>query len=239
MKNTWLVFLLGISLCSSSQTFTWMKGTNILFQAGLYGTQGVSSPTNNPGSRHGAATWVDQQGNLWLFGGEGYDNTTTLCWLNDLWKFNPQTNEWTWIRGNTSGNQPGIYGVQALPSSSAQPGSREFPVSWTDAAGNFWLFGGDGFASTPTFGRLGDLWKYNPVSNQWTWMNGFTIVAQNGNYGTMGVASISNVPGARYAAGSWVDATGNLWMFGGRGFPATGFDGFLNDLWKYNPSSNQ
>jgi hypothetical protein len=43
-----------------------------------------------PGARQYATTWTDNNGNLWLFGGIGYDSTgaqTTM--LNDLWKYVP------------------------------------------------------------------------------------------------------------------------------------------------------
>ncbi|MBL7900599.1 MAG: T9SS type A sorting domain-containing protein [Bacteroidia bacterium] len=241
MKRITLICVFLVStFCLSSQVFTWMKGTNTGAQTGLYGTLGLSSATNNPGCRHGAATWVDTQGNLWLFGGEGFATTNTLCWLNDLWKYNVSTNEWTWIGGANTANQMGTYGTQGVPSASNQPGAREFMNTWTDASGNFWMFGGDGFDANNTFGKLGDLWRYNPSTNQWTWMKGFNTVDQNGIYGSIGIAAAGNAPGGRNACGSWMDASGNLWLFGGRGLPATGaIVGFLNDLWKYNISTNQ
>jgi hypothetical protein len=43
------------------------------------------------------------------------------------------------------------------------------------------------------------------------------------------------MPGARFGAHSWTDASGNLWLFGGQGGDATGNVGYLNDLWKYTP----
>lgn len=42
------------------------------------------------------------------------------------------------------------------------------------------------------------------------------------------------MPGARCYSNSWVDGNDNLWLFGGSGYAASGNDGFLNDLWKYN-----
>jgi len=45
------------------------------------------------------------------------------------------------------------------------------------------------------------------------------------------VASASNIPGARWGANSWVDASGNFWIFGGLGFDSTDTNGLLNDLW--------
>lgn len=223
----------------SAQNFTWMNGHNFNGPiTGVYGTQGVASSTVYPGHRHGCATWVDNSGNLWLFGGEGISASSGVSWLNDLWKFNPSTCQWTWVRGSTGPNQTGSYGTQGVASNSNEPGAREFSNFWTDASGNFWMFGGDGYASTTTFGRLADLWKYNPVSNQWTWMKGFNLVDQNGNYGTIGVSNTNNLPGSRMASGTWRDSNGIIWLFGGKGFGATGTDGYLSDLWKYNISTN-
>ena len=39
---------------------------------------------------------------------------------------------------------------------------RVYPTSWTDEAGNFWLFGGQGYDSKGTGAFLNDLWKYEP-----------------------------------------------------------------------------
>jgi hypothetical protein len=50
-------------------------------------------------------------------------------------------------------------------------------------------------------------------------------------YGTKGIASPDNVPGARDAAISWIDSYDNLWLFGGEG------SGDFNDLWKFTNES--
>lgn len=228
-----------LQLSFFSQNYTWVKGTNSAGLPGTYGALNTPAPTNNPGGRHGCAKWVDAAGNLWLFGGEGYSNSTTLCWMNDLWKYDIATNTWTWIRGSNGPNQPGVYGTQGVATATNEPGAREFPACWTDASGNFWMFGGDGWDATNTFGRLGDLWKYNPALNQWTWIKGFNLAMQNGVYGTQGTPSVTNNPGGRYGTGTWKDAAGDFWMYGGRGFAALGGQGYLNDLWKYNVASNQ
>jgi N-acetylneuraminic acid mutarotase len=234
MKSTFLsfVFLL-VSFFNFSQNFTWMKGSNTSGLVGVYGTMGVPAPGNNPGGRHGCGTWIDAQGNLWLFGGEGYSTSSTMSWLSDLWKYDINTGQWVWVRGSSGPNAVGVYGTQGIAAPGNDPGAREFMTTWTDASGNFWLFGGDGFASNTTFGRLGDLWKYNPTTNQWAFMTGFNTVMQNGIYGTMGTPSVTNMPGTRYGAASW--NSGNyLYLFGGRGLPATGGQGHLNDLWRFD-----
>ncbi len=38
----------------------------------------------------------------------------------------------------------------------------------------------------------------------------------SGVYGTLGMASSSNIPGPRNYAASWIDSSGNLWLFGGQ-----------------------
>ncbi|MBL7933373.1 MAG: T9SS type A sorting domain-containing protein [Bacteroidia bacterium] len=232
-----LLLFLGISAFVNleSQNFTWVQGTSTIDIPATYGTMGSPSALNSPGSRHGCAHWVDASGDLWLFGGEG----DPANWHSDLWKYTVSTNQWTWVRGANVINTQGSYGTMGTSSPSNDPGAREFPTSWTDAAGNFWMFGGSGYGSTSTFGILADLWKYNPTTNEWTWMHGYNTVAQPGVYGTLGTAAPTNTPGARYGAGSWKDASGNLWMFGGRGFASLPQQGYLNDLWKYDPATNQ
>jgi hypothetical protein len=47
-------------------------------------------------------------------------------------------------------------------------------------------------------------------------MSGSNTPYQNGVYGTQGVASASNVPGARESAVGWYNPTSQeLWLFGG------------------------
>jgi hypothetical protein len=73
---------------------------------------------------------------------------------NDLWKYS--AGQWTWMDGSNLGNQPGTYGTQGTPSPSNVPPSRFITVSWTDLAGNLWLFGG------AVVDDANDLWKYEP-----------------------------------------------------------------------------
>jgi N-acetylneuraminic acid mutarotase len=239
MRKIYTLLLL-ISLANAfAQDWTWMHGPNIINTWGKYGSLGVPSPTTVPGSRHGCATWTDAAGNLWLFGGEGLGASGSSGWLNDLWKYNTLTNEWTWIMGDSVKNKPGIYGIKGTAAASNIPGAREFTESWKDAAGNFWLFGGDGYDAFSNFGNLNDLWKFDPVTMQWTWFSGSNLRNQNGVYGILGLASPTNSPGGRWSPVVWTDASGSFWMFGGEGFPATGTNGELNDLWKFNPSTGE
>jgi hypothetical protein len=199
---------------------------------GIYGTQGVPAANNVPGGRWGSATWADGAGNLWLFGGEGADSIGTQGLLNDLWKYNIASGQWTWVSGSQSVDQKGTY------SGSVAPGARWAPVYWTDNSGNFWLFGGDGYDANRNLGFLNDLWEYS--GGAWTFVSGTSMINQNGVYGTQGTGSTTNIPGGRQAAVGWADALGNLWLFGGEGEDSNGTpNGILNDLWEYTISSKK
>jgi len=65
-------------------------------------------------------------------------------------------------------------------------------------------------------------------------MKGLQSTDNFGIYGTQGIASSSVMPGSRYGSATWVDAQGNLWLYGGKGYAASGGDGNLSDLWMYN-----
>ena len=67
-------------------------------------------------------------------------------YLNDLWKYSPSTNQWTWVSGNNTASL-GVYGTQGVSSSFNFPGSRGGSVIWIDSNGTLWLFGGVRFAT--------------------------------------------------------------------------------------------
>ena len=140
---------------------------------------------------------------------------------------------WTWVSGNETGSQAGIYGTKGMPASGNIPGARGFDVSWTDSDDNLWLFGGYAYDSVGSQGRLNDLWMFNITSGWWTWVSGNDTINIKGTYGTKGVPAVRNLPGAREISVSWTDSDDILWLFGGWGYDSTGSGGYLNDLWKY------
>lgn len=215
----------------SNSEWTWESGSQSMNQSGVYGTQGLPAPGNVPGARYWAVGWADSSGNLWLFGGTGYIANANSGWLNDLWKYS--NGQWTWMSGTSQINQPGTYGVQGTAASGNTPGGRQDLVAWTDSSGNFWLFGGNGADSAAQAGSLNDLWKFS--NGEWTWVAGSKLVNQYGAYGTQGMLAPGNIPGARSSMRGWVDANGNLWLFGGFGACTSGSQGNLSDLWMYMP----
>jgi RHS repeat-associated protein len=210
------------------QNWTWISGSTV-GSTGIYGTKGQASPSNMPGPREGAVSWVDTEDNLWLFGGYGYDSQSNRGHLNDLWKFDGQN--WTWVSGSDLKSQPGTYGTKGQANPANIPGGRADAISWTDSDGNFWLFGGLGFVSQG-LGQLNDLWKFD--GQNWTWISGSNLDDQDGIYGTKGQSNSANVPGGRFGAVSWIDSDDNLWLFGGNGRDSQSNSGRLNDLWKFD-----
>ena len=221
---------------TASNLWTWMSGPITTDQLGSYGNKGIADTANFPGARSGAVSW-SKNGSLWLFGGSGLDQNGPGV-FNDLWKYDTNSNQWTWMGGSNKIDQSGNYGSPGIASPSNVPGSRRFGVAWKDSGGNFWLFGGQGFDSAGNFGELNDLWKYDTNSNQWTWMSGSKIKDQAGEYGTMINSDPAKfVPGSRDVAVSWYDRINSrFWLFGGQGCDVYGFcGGYLNDLWQFQP----
>ncbi|MEO8147657.1 MAG: kelch repeat-containing protein [Bacteroidia bacterium] len=228
MKNHLLYTIIFLFLCSGAFAqvgmWTWISGTNIATGGPVFGTQGVPGPLNHPAGLYEACEWTDQQGNFWLFGGQ-------LWQYNDLWKYDPSVNQWTWVKGTGSMFSTGNYGIKGVSALSNQPPGRAYgALTWVDTTGDLWMYGG---AIGPN--ESNDLWRYNIASNIWTWMNGDSVTGQPPVYGTLGMPGPNNTPGARAETSvTWVDSNNNFWLFGGIG----GF-GHFNDLWKYDPSVNQ
>ncbi len=214
----------------SDGLWTWMGGPEVKQQVGVYGTQGAADPNNNPGARWGAFNWADASGDLWLFGGYGCDSNGSIFPLNDLWKYS--SGQWTWVAGSNVIDQRGVYGTQGIAAANNIPGARWFGATWTDSSGNVWLFGGDGFDSAGNPGLLNDLWKFS--GGQWTWVGGSNLGNPQSTFGTQGTPAPGNTPGGRFFLNRWLDANGNLWLFGGYGESSEAL-GNLNDLWKYEP----
>ena len=221
----------------TTKTWTWVNGANAANQDGVYGMQGTPATTNVPGARYRAVSWIDRNGNLWLFGGYALDSKGNDDFFNDLWEFNPTAKTWTWVAGANSPNQAGVYGTQGTPATTNVPGARYSAVSWIDGNGNLWLFGGGALDSKGNDDFFNDLWEFNPTAKTWAWIAGANTPNEDGVYGTQGTPAATNLPGARDSAVGWIDGGGNFWLFGGDGIDSTGLTWDLNDLWRFQPST--
>lgn len=221
---------------SGSGLWTWVHGSNIPDPLAQYGTKGVPAPENHPGARgYGSGTWVDSSNNLWLFGGIGHSAATTgAAPLNDTWKYSISTNQWTWVAGAAGERNSGSYGQLGQPGTENSPGARYYPLCWKGANGQLYLFSGNGVSQSPVqFNDYhSDLWRLDPGTGQWTWIDGLQFTESLNRYSEPGVAAESNIPASRGSASTWTTPDGVLWLFGGQHVGTPEAD--HNDLWSYN-----
>lgn len=212
--------ILSLSLFSQVPgEWTWMSGSNTSGNA-VYGSMGQSSPDVTPGggNLYEGRTWVDNDGNFWFYG--GYNMFVDLE-LNNMWKYDVSTNEWTWMKGSGSSGGMASYGTQGIFSNSNNPPASGIStsISWTGLDGTLW------FLSVTEYNA--SMWKYDISLNQWAWMHG-NIPSSDG---TLGVASPLNNPGFFMECPiSWTDDSGNLWFLDGESGSV---------MWKYDITINQ
>ena len=225
-----------------TSTWTWVAGPNTENDPGSYGSLGVAQSSNQPPARHGATTWADSSGNLWMFGGA----TAANVFFNDVWMFDTTHNLWKWVAGpstQTSADVSSVYGTKGMADPTNRPHARSNAVSWVDSAGHLWMLGGlfvDTSAVPNVNDTFSDLWSFDTTSNEWTWVSGSNAMNNPGQYGSQGVGNIANSPPTRFGAASWLEAsTGKLWLFGGGNFLGGAVANALNDVWTYNPADGK
>ncbi|MBP6455136.1 MAG: gliding motility-associated C-terminal domain-containing protein [Chitinophagaceae bacterium] len=219
----------------STDQWAWQSGGQGV-STGNFGTKGVSSPTNLPPGRGSYTKWKDGKNNLFIFGGIDFSITGMR---NDVWKFDMLTKEWTWVSGTNVIDDPGTFPnycdpkVTEIPSSRYENQSAQTASSCVNA---FWTFGG--FITTGSSFH-NDLWLFNTENYEWTKVSGETMVSTipYSNYGTQGVLAATNMIPPRGGHGTWSDAQGNFWVFGGAGGQAATFM-VNNDLWKFIPDTS-
>ena len=109
----------------STYGWSWEAGSDTVGQSGIYGTKGAASAANRPGARGYHHVFYEPSGTLWLFGGHGFDSTGATDELNDLWKYNTASHEWTWVSGSNLASGLGTYGVRGTAAPANVPGARD------------------------------------------------------------------------------------------------------------------
>ncbi|MCU0434861.1 MAG: gliding motility-associated C-terminal domain-containing protein [Bacteroidia bacterium] len=206
----------------ATNTWTWMKGPNITTFGGNFGVIGVPSPSNEPPSRDECrAGWVDNNGDLWLFG--GFNNIQNN--LDDVWRYNIATNTWTWMAGTGGFSPPVNYGTLGVAAPSNNPGGRTVYAHWKDQNGRFWIMSG-GY-SLGGVADANDIWMFDPVTLLWTWMGGSNVSFSTGNTGPLCTFSTGYAGAARNENSlCWTDDCNRLWYYGGANPSIPG-----NDMW--------
>ncbi len=76
-----------------------------------------------PGARGFFYSWMDFNGNFWIFGGQGM-GASGQGNLNDLWRYNVSTNQWTWMAGDSVPNRPAFQSGLNVEGTNNTPSSR-------------------------------------------------------------------------------------------------------------------
>jgi gliding motility-associated-like protein len=219
----------------STNEWAWIKGSqsgsNI---AGNYGTLGIENTNNLPPARLSYTKWKDIDENLYLFAG-GNDLSDGF---NDVWKYKPTTNNWTWISGTNLISDIGANSGFCKPNLIDIPAGRieNQTASATGCSQAFWSFGGFGnFGANSIYN---DLWIFNSENLKWTLTSGSVVPNQLGNYGTMGIANNTNMIPSKGGVCIWTDKNNNLWIFGG--FTSNSMSSLAkgNDMWQYEPDTS-
>lgn len=193
----------------SNGTWQFIGGKRTVNDPGNYGIQGVSHSENLPPARSQATTWVDHDGNFWLFGGKNF-----FGWLlADLWKFDGTM--WTWVAGASGFYANGVYGTMGVSDATNSPGARAGANGLVDSLGRLILFGGEGVGiSGSSVNNLNDLWRFDGTA--WTWLAGATQPGDRDFFESKGAPSPTNRIGGRYLAAAWIDRFDRIWIYGGR-----------------------
>ena len=225
-----LLFFLSINAIAQNGSWTWVKGDPVNFGTTITGISGVADDLNMPQSRYAPTVWTDNNGNFWMWGGSSEAPFPPIGTGNhligDLWKYNPNTNQWTYYTGETGFANSFHFGTIGIPSPLNSPPPTQYgSPGWVDINNNLWLYG--------TTDR-NDMWMFNTITFEWTWMSGDATISPTTNpvYGVQGVFSPNNSPGVdngEFTSGNWVDQAGNLWYFrDDQGI-----------MWKYDPIIKQ
>ncbi|HNB80692.1 MAG TPA: kelch repeat-containing protein, partial [Chitinophagaceae bacterium] len=194
--------------------WTWIWGPDTAGQSPVFGTMGIASASNTPGSRAECKSgWVDAQNNLWMFGGQdGATATAGINVRNDVWKYNIATNQWTWMKGSQALNNGGTYGTKGVEAAANNPPARLSFTKWKGKDGNFYLFAGGNNSNSRN-----DLWRFNPFTTNWTWISGAKTPGSNGNYNATCHPEELEFPAARIENQTVATTTCTevFWSFGG------------------------
>ncbi|MFZ0731287.1 MAG: kelch repeat-containing protein [Candidatus Sulfotelmatobacter sp.] len=216
-----------VTVNSGATSFTFP--TNVT-AGSTYNVSVSSQPTgetctvaNGQGTANGNVTNIAVTcgtGNTFTLGGTIYDLSANPSSTGVVLEYNNANSETFVTNGTFAFSTPIAAGTQYTVTVQTQPSGPAQTCTVNNATGT----------------ANADVTNVQVVCiGEWTWINGADTVAANGTYGTKGKQSGGD-PGARYEVNSWIDASGNMWLFGGDGYANDpGPESELPDLWKFTP----
>lgn len=201
--------------------WTWRGGPMQPNGLGAYGTRGVADPTNLPPPRNDPVSWRAADGSMWLAGGT--KDTQSDSYRNDMWRYVPGANLWTWVSGDTAADDVPVRGDKGTQVATNDPGARGGAQVWASRDGVY-LFGGNGrVVENGPYGGFADVWRFDIAGAQWTWLAGPVELDRAAQRGIKGVPDASNHPEPYGLCSFGSAATGTL-----------GFVDNYADVWEFD-----
>ena len=199
----------------------------------VLGEIGVEAPANHPGKLVNYTSWF-YNNCLWYFSGTNESSTDASLVQKKIWKFNLATQQWVCMKNPST--VLGIFGQQQVSDSNNTPPSLIDMSNATVINHEAYFIGGNELGgnstTTNTFGLHNSLWKYNMLTNEWTWVKGTIFTNRPAFYGKKGVERVDNIPECKRNTLLWND-NGTLKTFGGRTSK-----GSTVEFWNFNTTTN-
>lgn len=211
----------------ATDRWTLLGGTQTTNDGGTYGTKGTSASGNIPTSRNCAVAWTVGR-KLYLFGGNTTPSGSNVK-INDLWVYDIDSGEWTWLTGSNTTNATAVYGTTGSFAATNTPGAVSEAFGWT-AGGKLYLYGGGGYNDSSS-GSLSDLWEFDPAQGadggQWRLLKGTKAVNSVGNSGSLDDYGTRDYYPRGRGAGSAVALGNKFFLYGGYVSSSNAY----NDVW--------
>ncbi len=217
-------------------TQMWVCVKNPSSARGSFGQQHVSDANNTPPALIRISTTAILNNEAYFIGGYELGGTTTDMETygthNSLWKYNMATNNWTWLRGHITTNRPAFFGKKGIEHSDNIPEGKWNTLVWSEN-GLIKTFGG----RTNQAGNSLDIWKYNPGSNNFTWIDGKSLHFKSWSGNTSAYVENETVPSIfnmvlPYGGTTWGEKGSKLWYL------SRGSTGLLSKMWEYDVNTN-
>lgn len=204
-------------MCLNSIVFKWTQGSDVGNQHSVLckmhstvSSEESANERSSPGGRAGMAAWCDLNGNLWMYGGIGFDDlpNETPRLLQDLWMFNVTSHQWKLV-------EPKCDKALALSNHTRFPSRRRQAAACGVTNLVFLIFGGIDNNRI----ALSDTWLYDIPISKW-----LPLSSHHKHHNVQ----MSLHPSARYDMANWC-LDDQMIVFGGHGQ-----DTVLDDMWSFS-----
>lgn len=215
-----------------TEMWTWITGQADAGILPTFGTIDEYAIDNTPGGFSACpavgvlySMWITSDDHLWML-----VNRFEAVLQTEIWEFNPTLEQWRCRRIDISEfGEPQVFPEACLDGNpDIFPISRtEMRVEWVDNCDHLYFFGGANFCiMSPAYN---DIWRYDPVTNTYTYIKGGTSPITPG---TQDVFDVDNFPTMSAGGQAWQNEKG-FYTMGGMNPSGE----MTNDVWLYSPDT--